>query len=98
MRIVKVVWNDSLILNEGGWMDLKEAKEALSSEAMQQTSIGFLVADNKEAILIASGHDNQKNAPMRILGGVVIPHSAIVSINDLVEQEPDRRGYSADRS
>lgn len=78
MKIVEIIWIDSLMLNSGEWIDTAEALESMKFENMRHKTVGYLVAQNEYAVCIATSvNDMETEKGTRASGCTVIPLSAI---------------------
>jgi hypothetical protein len=53
-KVVRVVWEDSISLDQGAWMDIADVTTELNNqEALIHESVGYLIADNTDRIALA---------------------------------------------
>jgi hypothetical protein len=70
-------------LNEGGWMSIAEVETELRAGALSHESVGYLVAQNAEAIALAlsvSRYDDdhvQKVGDVLLIPKVAITHAPV---------------------
>lgn len=80
MRLVHVVWVDSMVLNDGGWLHVDEASVAW--EELEQESIGFVVREDERVMVLAQSRNrgSGENDGTRVCGVQVIPRSAVLNV------------------
>jgi hypothetical protein len=86
MKIVKVVWVDSMILNDGRWTDSDTVDESLLSEdGMRHETAGFLAAENDFAVAVVGSRNagSGEHQDTSLASVMVIPRGAIISITEL---------------
>lgn len=74
--LVMVRWLDSAQLDGGDWVTIERVTEALN-DGFAQCSIGFLVAENDEALVIARSVSEWKESAEKLEGVLAIPKAAI---------------------
>lgn len=82
---VEVEWVDSMVVENGLWIEEDEVEEHLSNETMRQISVGILVGENDEAVALATSTStwDPEVATQRVGGVHVIPRGAILAIRHL---------------
>lgn len=75
-KMVHVLWRDSMILGQGGWFDPEGVLP--KEEELVHESVGFLLSDNDEGIVVASSIYLGNEEGMRVAAAVFIPRSAII--------------------
>ena len=77
-RLVEVDWIDSVL--ETGWVYKGEALGKASPEAMECQTVGYLLQEHEDFILLAMG---EMMASESLLNVVQIPRVAIKGIHDI---------------
>ena len=78
MRVVEIEWVDSV--SEGRWNDKDEALRIATLEAMLHRSVGYLLREDDDMVLIAgSRSENEYN----VCDTMQIPKVAVLSMRDL---------------
>lgn len=75
--LVLVRWLDSAQLDNGDWMTIERVTEALN-DGFAQSSIGFLIADTTEVLIIARSVSEWKDSEEKLEGVLAIPKAAII--------------------
>ena len=86
MRRVYVEWIDSY--TSTGWRDT----DVLDAEPLMCYSIGYLVRDAEDGIVVAAHLGGDPAKPHQVCGAMTIPRSAVVRLEDL----PTSSSASAD--
>ncbi len=73
-------WDDSCIMNEGGWCDLGEVREFEPAACL---SVGWMVFIDEARLVIAACV-----APEEVGGVTTIPRSCVEEIRELNVQDP----------
>ena len=87
--IIMVHWIDSAAPTEGGWyqIDLDHIKE----EPLECFSVGFVIAENEERIVICSSYYEQMDGDgIGTLGSISIPMVAITAIEWIYKPEKEK--------
>lgn len=86
MERVEVLWIDSH--SATGWVSLKEAKEtAAENNALRMLSIGYLIEDNPEYLLLGGTISPPVSGDDELVDGTMqIPRFAVVSVMRLTGQ------------
>jgi hypothetical protein len=83
LKLLEVVWVDSMVLNDGGW-DSREGHES-AYEEMEHVSSGYLFSEDQRAIIICSSYYPEGD---RAAGALLIPRSAIVTMREVQPLSP----------
>jgi hypothetical protein len=75
MRPVLVRWVDSMLLDEGSWVDVGELL-SIGKNDIEHTTIGFVLRDDDLGLVLASSLSPDEK---RACGGLFIPREAIRS-------------------
>ena len=90
-RLVYIKWHDAIGCGSQ-WEDLDDIKKYC--EPLVIATVGWIVADSATGILVVphmySGQEPHPRTGQQGCGDMVIPKSAIVSIEDLAVLEPDK--------
>lgn len=84
LKMIEVVWVDSMVLNDGMWDRREEYEKALEPKNMKHYSCGFLYAENDDALLLAGSYYPPTGAACSV---ALIPKVAIICITELVLEE-----------
>ena len=74
--LVMVRWLDSAQLENGDWVTIERITEALNDGFLQR-SIGFLIAENDEVLVIARSVSEWRESMEKLEGVLAIPKAAI---------------------
>lgn len=88
MEIVFVEWNDSVRLPDR-WMPLEEARK-LASQNMWISTVGYVVEETDEYVVIARSCDDQ--IPPNVDGSLQIPKKMIRGWQKLEKIQHEHRG------
>lgn len=72
-----VRWLDSAQLEAGDWITIERVTEALN-DGFAQSSIGFLIIENDEVLVIARSVSEWKESIEKLEGVLAIPKAAII--------------------
>jgi len=75
--LVMVRWLDSAQLEAGDWITIERVTEALN-DGFAQSSIGFLIIENDEVLVIARSVSEWKESIEKLEGVLAIPKAAII--------------------
>ena len=76
MKREQITWVDSMVVAEGAWTNVSELRPLLKAREFSCTSVGWVVAANKEILLLAQSFQNDDHD--KVMGALVIPARAIL--------------------
>lgn len=79
MKLVLVRWNDSVAA--GGWRLEREWRDWMKLGGMTQQSVGFLLEDSDECVVLAQSVQEKDDPNMDHL--IQIPRGAVISVTQL---------------